>query len=62
LVIWAGYDPMILQRVEYFDMGGPHYWICLRRDESLNSRFVISSLYDRTQQGAKFLCKRRPRS
>jgi hypothetical protein len=27
LVIWAGYDPMILQRVEYFDMGGPHYRI-----------------------------------
>jgi type IV secretion system protein VirD4 len=24
LVIWAGYDPMILQRVEYFDMAGPH--------------------------------------
>jgi type IV secretion system protein VirD4 len=24
LVIWAGYDPMVLQRVEYFDGGGPH--------------------------------------
>jgi type IV secretion system protein VirD4 len=24
LVIWAGYDPMILQRVEYFDAGGSH--------------------------------------
>ena len=24
LVIWAGYDPMILQRVEYFDTDGPH--------------------------------------
>jgi type IV secretion system protein VirD4 len=24
LVIWAGYDPMVLQRVEYFDMAGPH--------------------------------------
>ena len=24
LVIWAGYDPMILQRVEYFDTEGPH--------------------------------------
>jgi type IV secretion system protein VirD4 len=24
LVIWAGFDPMILQRVEYFDAGGPH--------------------------------------
>lgn len=24
LVIWAGYDPMILQRVEYFDAQGPH--------------------------------------
>lgn len=24
LVIWAGYDPMILQRVEYFDGDGPH--------------------------------------
>jgi type IV secretion system protein VirD4 len=24
LVIWAGYDPMILQRVEYFDANGPH--------------------------------------
>ena len=24
LVIWAGYDPMILQRVEYFDEAGPH--------------------------------------
>ena len=24
LVIWAGYDPMILQRVEYFDRKGPH--------------------------------------
>lgn len=25
LVIWAGYDPMILQRVEYFDRESPHY-------------------------------------
>ena len=25
LVIWAGYDPMILQRVEYFDPDGPHH-------------------------------------
>ncbi|HVB82282.1 MAG TPA: type IV secretory system conjugative DNA transfer family protein [Candidatus Binataceae bacterium] len=25
LVVWAGYDPMILQRVEYFDAGGPHW-------------------------------------
>lgn len=25
LVIWAGYDPMILQRVEYFDAGGQHH-------------------------------------
>jgi type IV secretion system protein VirD4 len=25
LVIWAGYDPMILQRVEYFDATGPHH-------------------------------------
>ena len=25
LVIWAGYDPMILQRVEYFDENSPHY-------------------------------------
>jgi type IV secretion system protein VirD4 len=24
LVIWAGFDPMILQRVEYFDTNGPH--------------------------------------
>jgi type IV secretion system protein VirD4 len=24
LVIWAGFDPMILQRVEYFDADGPH--------------------------------------
>lgn len=24
LVIWAGYDPMILQRVEYFDTAGPY--------------------------------------
>jgi type IV secretion system protein VirD4 len=24
LVIWAGYDPMILQRVEYFDSNSPH--------------------------------------
>lgn len=24
LVIWAGYDPMILQRVEYFDKQGAH--------------------------------------
>jgi len=24
LVIWAGYDPMILQRLEYFDSGGPY--------------------------------------
>jgi hypothetical protein len=24
LVIWAGYDPMVLQRVEYFDMAGPY--------------------------------------
>src|ERR1019366_2433102 len=24
LVIWAGFDPMILQRVEYFDTVGPH--------------------------------------
>lgn len=24
LVIWAGFDPMILQRVEYFDVAGPH--------------------------------------
>jgi type IV secretion system protein VirD4 len=23
LVIWAGYDPMVLQRVEYFDQVGP---------------------------------------
>lgn len=27
LVIWAGYDPLILQRVEYFDRDGPHYQI-----------------------------------
>lgn len=27
LVIWAGYDPMILQRVEYFDPDGPHHRI-----------------------------------
>lgn len=26
LVIWAGYHPMILQRVEYFDKGSPVYW------------------------------------
>jgi len=25
LVIWAGFDPMILQRVEYFDRQSPHY-------------------------------------
>jgi type IV secretion system protein VirD4 len=25
LVMWAGFDPMILQRVEYFDEGSPHY-------------------------------------
>jgi type IV secretion system protein VirD4 len=25
LVVWAGYDPMILQRVEYFDKAGPHH-------------------------------------
>jgi type IV secretion system protein VirD4 len=25
LVVWAGYDPMILQRVEYFDAGAPHH-------------------------------------
>jgi type IV secretion system protein VirD4 len=25
LVIWAGYDPMVLQRVEYFDNAGPHW-------------------------------------
>lgn len=25
LVIWAGYHPMILQRVEYFDRESPHY-------------------------------------
>jgi type IV secretion system protein VirD4 len=25
LVIWAGFDPMILQRVEYFDESSPHY-------------------------------------
>jgi type IV secretion system protein VirD4 len=25
LVIWAGYNPMILQRVEYFDEMGPHF-------------------------------------
>jgi hypothetical protein len=24
LVILAGFDPMIRQRVEYFDAGGPH--------------------------------------
>jgi type IV secretion system protein VirD4 len=27
LVIWAGFDPMILQRVEYFDETSPHYAI-----------------------------------
>ena len=25
LVIWAGFDPMILQRVEYFDEKSPHF-------------------------------------
>ena len=25
LIIWAGFDPMILQRVEYFDEGSPYY-------------------------------------
>ena len=25
LVIWAGFDPMMLQRVEYFDEKSPHY-------------------------------------
>ena len=25
LVIWAGFDPMILQRVEYFDERSPHF-------------------------------------
>lgn len=25
LVIWAGYNPMMLQRVEYFDQDSPHY-------------------------------------
>ena len=25
LVMWAGFDPMILQRVEYFDERSPHY-------------------------------------
>jgi type IV secretion system protein VirD4 len=25
LIMWAGYDPMILQRVEYFDPNGPCY-------------------------------------
>lgn len=25
LVIWAGFDPMILQRVEYFDRESPHF-------------------------------------
>ncbi len=25
LVIWAGYDPMMLQRVEYFDETSPHF-------------------------------------
>jgi type IV secretion system protein VirD4 len=25
LVIWAGFDPMILQRVEYFDETSPHF-------------------------------------
>ena len=25
LVIWAGFDPMILQRVEYFDQTSPHF-------------------------------------
>src|SRR5260370_14900452 len=24
LVIWAGFDPMVLQRAEYFDAAGPH--------------------------------------
>ena len=25
LVMWAGFDPMILQRVEYFDEKSPHF-------------------------------------
>lgn len=30
LVIWAGYDPMILQRVEYFDRESAHYPVFAR--------------------------------
>jgi hypothetical protein len=26
-VIWAGFDPMILQRVEYFDERSPHFHV-----------------------------------
>lgn len=31
LVMWAGYHPMILQRVEYFDRGSPVYRVLTKR-------------------------------